>query len=71
VPADYELTEEDIANQAKDNYYISYGSDEVEITQSTGVTWTKDGVSYNLAGMDLNLTGDEMFDMAEEILGAR
>jgi hypothetical protein len=71
VPADYELTEEDIANQAKDNYYISYGSDEVEITQSAGVTWTKDGVFYNLAGMDLDLTGDEMFDMAEEILGAR
>jgi hypothetical protein len=71
VPADYELTEEDIANEAKDNYYISYGSDEVEITQSAGVTWTKDGISYNLAGMDLDLTGDEMFDMAEEILGAR
>jgi hypothetical protein len=71
VPADYELTEEDIANQAKDNFYISYGSDEVEITQSAGVTWTKDGVFYNLAGMDLDLTGDEMFDMAEEILGAR
>jgi hypothetical protein len=71
VPADYELTEEDIANQAKDNYYISYGSDEVEITQSTGVTWTKDGISYNLAGMDLDLTGDEMFDMAEEILDAQ
>jgi hypothetical protein len=71
VPADYELTEEDIANEAKDNYYISYGSDEVEITQSTGVTWTKDGIYYNLAGMDLGLSSDEMFDMAEEIMNAQ
>jgi hypothetical protein len=43
----------------------------VEITRSTGVTWTKDGIFYNLAGMDLDLTGEEMFDMAAEILGVQ
>lgn len=69
VPPDYELTEEDKENEARDDYYISYGSEEVEIRQSTGVTWEKDGVFYNLAGMDLGLGADEMFDMAEQILG--
>lgn len=69
VPPDYELTEEDKENEARDDYYISYGSDEVEIKQSTGVTWEKDGIFYNLAGMDLGLGADEMFAMAEQILG--
>lgn len=69
VPPSYELTEEDQANMEKDNYYISYGSAEVEIRISQGVTWEKDGIHYNLAGFDLNLNADEMFDMAEQIIG--
>lgn len=69
VPLSYELTEEDKANDERDDYNISYGSDEVEIKQSKGVTWKKDGIFYNLAGFDLNLSADEMFDMAEQIIG--
>ncbi len=69
VPPDYEPTEEDKANEAKPGYYISYGSAEVEIKRSTGVTWEKDGIYYNLAGFDLNLSSDEMFDMAEQVIG--
>lgn len=68
VPPDYELTEEDKANEEKDNYYISYGSSEVQIKKSQGVTWEKDGVSYNLAGFELNLSAEEMFDMAEQVI---
>lgn len=69
VPPSYELTEEDKANEEKDNYYISYGSEEVKIQKSQGVTWEKDGIYYNLAGFDLNLSADEMLDMAEQIIG--
>lgn len=71
VPPSYELTEEDQANLERDDFTISYGTDEVEVQKSSNVTWEKDGVFYNLSGFDLNLSSDEMFDMAEEIMGTR
>lgn len=70
VPVDYELTEEDQANLERDDYYISVGSDEVEYSQMTHVTWEKDGVYYDLLGSDTALTGEEMFAMAKELIGA-
>lgn len=68
VPADYEMTPDDQANEQRDDYYISFGLDEVQIQISQGVTWEMDGVSYNLAGFDLGLSADEMFAMAEQII---
>ena len=71
VPPSYELTEEDQANLEKDNFTISYGSSEVQIQLASDVTWEKDGVEYALMGFDLNLSADEMFDMAEEVMGTK
>lgn len=71
VPADYELTEEDIENEKRDDYYISYGSSKVEIKQCHNVTWEMNGMHYNLLGFDVELTPDEMMDMAEEIMHAK
>lgn len=71
VPPNYELTEEDQANLEKDDFTISYGTSEVEIQKSFSVTWEKNGVFYNLSGFDLNLNSDEMFDMAEEVMGTK
>lgn len=71
VPPSYELTEEDEKNLEKDNFTISYGTSEVEVQLCSNVTWEKDGVFYNLSGFDLNLSADEMFDMAEEIMGTK
>lgn len=68
VPVDYVMTPEDEANEQRDDYYISVGSDEVQIQISQGVTWEMDGVSYDLAGFDLGLGADEMFAMAEQII---
>lgn len=68
VPASYELTQEDIINKQKDNYMISYGSDEVTIQKVMDVRWEKNGISYEMLGFDLELTGEEMLDMAEEIV---
>ena len=70
VPAGYELTEEDKANLERDDYEISEGSDEIEYSQMTHVTWEKDGVYYCLLGSDTALTGEEMFAMAKELIGA-
>lgn len=71
VPMDYELTAEDKANQEKDNYAISYGSSEVEIQRNAVVEWEKNGIVYQLLGFDLNLSADDMFDMAEEVMGTK
>lgn len=71
VPADYELTEEDKVNQEQDNYCISYGSDQVEVQKSVVVTWMKNGIQYELIGFDLNVSAEELFDMAEEIMGTK
>ena len=68
VPADYQKTPEDEANEQRNDYFISAGSDEVEIHVSQGVTWKLDGTSYNLAGFDTGLSADEMLAMAEEII---
>lgn len=70
VPVGYELTEEDKANLERDDYEISEGTDEVEYSQVTCVTWEKDGVYYNLLGSDTALTGEEMFAMAKELIEA-
>lgn len=71
VPPDYVMTEEDKAGEAKGDFYISVGSQEVETHQNQSVAWDKDGVRYQLLGFDLNLGAEEMFDMAEEIIGTK
>lgn len=68
VPADYEETAEDKAMQEKDNFYLSYGSNEIEMKQYSYAKWEKDGVSYLLGGFDNGLSGDELIQMAAEII---
>jgi hypothetical protein len=68
VPADYELTDEDKQNAAKEHYYISYGSDEVEEHDYQYVSWKKGDLDYSLSAKDLSLSSDEMFEMAEKYL---
>lgn len=70
VPAGYELTEEDKANLARDDYEISEGADSVSYSRITHVTWEKDGVYYDLLGMDTALSGEEMIGMARELIEA-
>lgn len=70
VPVGYELTEEDKANLARDDYEISEGADSIEYRQISHVTWEKGGVYYDLLGMHTSLTGEEMIGMAKEIIDA-
>lgn len=73
VPEDYELTEEDKANLEREDYEISYGSDEDEIEEKEihSVHWEIGDVSYNLMVFDTDMTTAELFDMAEEIIDAK
>lgn len=68
VPVGYELTEEDKANLERDDYEISEGADRVQMSQMTSVRWDKDGVHYCLLGSDTALSGEEMIEMAKEII---
>lgn len=68
VPPGYELSDEDWALQESGALEISYGSDEVEETLCCGVSWRQDGLNYYLFGWDLELGGEAMLDMAEELL---
>lgn len=68
VPEDYELTAEDIENEKKDNYYISYGSDEVQLNQMSHVNWTDNGIHYSIMGTDTSLSVEDMIQMAEEMI---
>ncbi|MBD5513335.1 MAG: hypothetical protein HDR06_01445 [Lachnospiraceae bacterium] len=56
--------------QDNDNYVISGTYDEVCIQHRMVVSWEKDGKSYNMTGTDLDMSAEEMLDMAEEILTA-
>lgn len=69
VPPDYEPTKEEAKREESDsNFHISYGSDEKETSIYRGVSFRKDGLQYTLFGMDTGLTGQELLDMAEEIV---
>lgn len=68
VPVDYELTEEDRANEAKSNYFISVGTDEVEECDYTTVCWTKDNICYFFQDRDTELSQEELFQMVEEMI---
>ncbi|MDD3142290.1 MAG: signal peptide protein, partial [Lachnospiraceae bacterium] len=68
VPPDYELTEEDKQNQLREDYFISYGSSEVYTQEASNVVWVQDGVTYDLLGFDVDVSADEMMQMAQEII---
>lgn len=68
VPADYEMTEQDIADEAAGTYVFSYGTDKVEIEFVQNVLWISDGVAYDLLATGDTLTQQDLVAMAKEVL---
>ena len=68
VPTDYELTDEDKENMEKPGYEISYGSDEVQVQQCSGFIFEYESKNYDMLSFDSELTADEWYAMAEELL---
>ena len=66
-------TEEELQRAETDkHFYISDGgSDPRYISYVSGVSFEIDGISYCMIGFDVDMTEDELFDMAEEIINAR
>lgn len=68
VPEGYELTEEDNKNVENPHYEISYGSDQVEELEYSGISFELNGKYYSMMSWDSNMTVDEWYGMAEELL---
>ena len=57
----------DREKQAAGHFYVSWGADREEILPMSSVNFRQEGTSYLLFGF-LDLSADEMFRMAGEIL---
>lgn len=68
VPGDYQLSAEEETWGEIPGNYISYGSDTVERESIAFVTWSKDGIFYDLMDAPATEDADALFAMAEELL---
>ena len=71
VPENYELTDEDKKAQKEGHFNLAYGSDEIEVMISYMVEWDIDGQKYSLFKFGDELSMDELFEMAEEMMNQR
>lgn len=67
VPPDYVPTEEDRAQEAAGELFISYGSEKVELNQMESYSWLDGGLHYRLIAFDCNFGEAEMAAMAAQI----
>ncbi len=68
VPGNYQLTEQDKADEANGKYVFSFGSDEIEIIEVQLVTFRCQGLNYSICALDLPLTKNELLQTAREII---
>ncbi|MBP3889243.1 MAG: hypothetical protein J6F30_16585 [Cellulosilyticum sp.] len=68
VPEGYELTEEDKINLERDDYEMSTGSDEIEYYDVYSVHWDIKDLQYGLLVFDTEMTSEELFEMAQEVI---
>ena len=70
APSDYELTEEEARRENEDtHFYVFYGGvDEVTYTTGQSVEFVIDGHSYVIQVVDSDITEDELYELAAEII---
>lgn len=68
VPVGYTPTEEENQQIAQGVLWISYGSEEVEISKVQSVSWVRDGIIYTLMDNGYELGKDEFLGMAREVM---
>lgn len=71
VPVDYTPTEEDLRLSEEGSLNLAYGSDEVEEINSSSVLWEEGGITYILFTFENSLSGDEMLQMAKEVVESK
>ena len=70
VPSDYKLTGQDLSDEASGKYVFSYGTDEIEVHHYKNIVWDYNGVQYNIMCRDNDISGQELYNMAVEIINA-
>ena len=70
VPPDYEPSAEEKAREAAGELVISYGTDQVTDQTAHMLTWEDNGQFYTLFGFDVEMTPEEFYQMAGEIIDA-
>lgn len=69
VPDDYQLTDEDKRMMDAGDFFVSYGSDEVEVVQEESYRWEDGNLVYSLMAFDCRLGEEILAAMAREIMG--
>jgi hypothetical protein len=69
VPEGYVPTKEENQKMDQGVLWVSYGSDKEEVSEIQYVTWTRDGINYNLMEQSYGLAKDELINMAKEVIG--
>ena len=57
--------------ETDEHFFISDGSDERYTSFVSGIDFEINGIAYVMIGFDVEMTADELFEMAEEIITAR
>jgi len=68
VPENYKMTDEDKKAKESGQIEFSYGSDTVQNSIIQSLTWTNNGISYDLSASDSNLKQADLTTMAKEIV---
>ncbi len=68
VPGNYQLTEQDKADQKAGKYVFSFGNDKIEILEVQIVSFRCQGLNYSLCALDTAITKEEMIQTAREII---
>lgn len=67
VPGNYEPTAEEKAQVEAGTLNIGYGAAEISYSDSKSITWEKNGNTYELFCMDVDISKDALLGMALEI----
>ena len=67
VPGNYQPTDEEKAQVEAGTLNIGYGADKISYSDSKSITWEIDGNSHELFCMDVDISKEELLNMALEI----
>lgn len=59
------------AAEGDDAYVVTSQYEEGQLWKIMTVTWEREGIAYKLTGCDLDMSAEEMLDMAQEIVESR
>lgn len=68
VPPDYRPTEQELLDEKKGKYVLSYGADTVRTIKVQILSWTYNGLNYSICALDNDITVDELVEMAKETI---